>query len=56
MQQVNELPECNFCHSQDLELFYAKGAGLVVQCTECGLTSTPANEHLASHTITLLAG
>ncbi len=56
MQQVNELPECSFCHSHDLELFYAKGAGLVVQCTECGLTSTPANEHLASHTITLLAG
>ena len=56
MQQVNEMPECSFCHAQELELFYTKGSGLVVQCTECGFTSTATNEHLASHSITLLAG
>jgi len=56
MQQLEILPECSFCHSQELELFYTKGTGLVVQCSECGLTARPSHEHLVSNTITLLAG
>jgi hypothetical protein len=56
MQQVIDMPECSFCHSNELELFYAKANGLYVQCAECGFSATAANEHLASSTITLLAG
>ena len=56
MQQVIDIPECSFCHSTDLELYYAKESGLNVLCMECGFSSTAANEHLASTTITLLAG
>ena len=56
MQQLEILPECSFCHSQELELYYTKGTGLVVQCSECGLTARPSHEHLVSNTITLLAG
>ncbi len=56
MQQVMDLPECIFCHSTELELFYSKASGMMVQCDECGYSSTATNEHLAAETITLLAG
>jgi len=56
MQQVIDIPECDFCHSIDLVLFYDKPTGLIVQCAECGYSRVPANQHLSSNTITLLAG
>jgi DNA-directed RNA polymerase subunit M/transcription elongation factor TFIIS len=56
MQQVIDNPECIFCHSKELVLFYSKISGLVVQCQECGYCRTAANEHLDSEVITLLAG
>ena len=56
MQQVIDIPECSFCHSTELELFYTKESGLKVLCVECGFSLTAANEHLSSTTITLLAG
>ena len=49
-------PECTFCHSPELILFYTKASGLMVQCEECGYSSTAASEHLNSEEITLLAG
>jgi hypothetical protein len=56
MQQVIDIPECDFCHSIDLTLFYDKPSGLIVQCAECGYSRVPANAHLSSDSITLLAG
>jgi Zn ribbon nucleic-acid-binding protein len=56
MQQVIDIPECDFCHSIDLILFYDKPSGLIVQCAECGYSRVPANVHLSSDSITLLAG
>jgi len=56
MQQVLDTPECSFCHSKDLELFYGKATGLMVQCIECGFSFAATNEHLSSTSINLLAG
>ncbi len=56
MQQVTDIPECVFCHSNELELFYSKVSGLIVQCDECGHSRVATNEHLDSEVITLLAG
>jgi uncharacterized Zn finger protein len=53
--ELTASPECSFCHSEELELFYSKASGLLVQCTECGLTSQASNEHLGSETISLMA-
>ena len=55
MAKVLYYPECSICHSDDLELFYCKSGGLIVQCDECGNTAIARNEHLASDTITLQA-
>jgi uncharacterized Zn finger protein len=56
MQQVIDIPECIFCHSKELELFYSKESGLIVQCDECGYSRVATNEHLNSEVITMLAG
>ena len=56
MQQVIDIPECVFCHSKELELFYSKESGLIVQCDECGYSRVATNEHLDSEVITLIAG
>ena len=56
MQQVIDVPECDFCHSIELELLYNKTRGLLVQCEECGFSRVASNAHLDSDTITLLAG
>ncbi|MEI6220719.1 MAG: hypothetical protein WCP71_05375 [Actinomycetes bacterium] len=56
MQQVIDTPECSFCHSKELELFYAKTTGLMAQCIECGYSCAATNEHLSSSSINLLAG
>ncbi len=56
MQQVIDTPECIFCHSNELELFYSKESGIIVQCDECGYSRVATNEHLDSEVITLLAG
>lgn len=56
MQQVSDAPECNFCHSIELELLYNKDNGIFVHCSECGFSRLATNEHITSETITLLAG
>ncbi|MCX6450791.1 MAG: hypothetical protein NTZ31_03690 [Actinobacteria bacterium] len=56
MQKVIDVPECDFCHSIELELLYNKTRGLLVQCEECGFSRVASNAHLDSDTITLLAG
>jgi len=53
--ELTASPECSFCHSEELELFYSKASGLLVQCSECGLTSPASNEHVGSETINLIA-
>jgi Zn ribbon nucleic-acid-binding protein len=55
MQQVIDIPECVFCHSKALELFYSKESGLIVECDECGYSRVATNEHIDSEVITLLA-
>jgi hypothetical protein len=56
MQQVSDFPECIFCHSSNLALYYSKASGLLVQCEECGYSSIATNAHIDSEEITLLAG
>ena len=56
MEKTTDKPECAFCHSTDLELFYSKLVGLIVQCEECGYAKIATNEHLASDQVKLLAG
>ena len=55
MQQVLDTPECSFCNSKELELFYSKTTGLMAQCFECGFSCAATNEHLASTSINLIA-
>lgn len=56
MQRIIDYPECEFCHSQELELHYSKGSGLIVLCDECGYSRIATNEHLDSEEITMLVG
>ncbi|MEI6649081.1 MAG: hypothetical protein WCO08_05495 [Actinomycetes bacterium] len=55
MQHILDTPECSFCHSEELQLFYGKSDGLMVQCVECGYSCSASDEHLASASISLVA-
>jgi len=55
MPNTLDIPECVFCHSQELKLFYSKSHGVLVECEECGFSSRAQNEHIDSNQISLLA-
>ena len=53
MQVDYPMPECNFCHSVNLELSYSRATGILVECGECGYCAPATNEHLESDVINL---
>jgi len=55
MSQINELPECFLCRSQDLELVMNAENGPMVLCEECGYSSLMSNKHLTLPTVTTIA-
>ncbi|WP_190277052.1 hypothetical protein [Candidatus Planktophila versatilis] len=55
MSQINDLPECFLCRSQDLELVMNAEKGPMVLCDECGYSSLMSNKHLTLPTVFTIA-
>lgn len=53
MQNIIEMPECNYCHSTSLELSYSTASGVIVECGECGFATKATNEHIESDVIVM---
>jgi len=53
VQNIIEMPECNYCHSTSLELSYSKASGVIVECGECGYATKATNEHIESDVIVM---
>jgi hypothetical protein len=55
VSQINDLPECFLCRSQDLELVMNAEKGPMVLCDECGYSSLMSNKHLTLPTVFTIA-
>ena len=45
MVNFSEIPECQLCHSQELEIVINVEVGLVVLCDECGYSKNLNIQH-----------